>query len=196
MKELIFFSYNQHKINEIKKILENTQLKILTLNDFPKIDEPKENEDTFTKNAIIKSNFGFQKFNIPCFSDDSGICISALNNKPGVRSKRFQEENGGFKKTFELIINEAKRKKNYDAFFQTTVALTIKKNITTCFEGIVRGKISNKPLGLHGFHYDPIFIPDNTNKTYAQMSTKEKNQISHRAIAMNKLKKFLEKLFN
>ena len=196
MKELIFFSYNQHKINEIKKILENTKLKILTLNDFPKIDEPKENEDTFTKNAIIKSNFGFKKFNIPCFSDDSGICISVLNNKPGVRSKRFQEENGGFKKTFELIINEAERKKNYDAFFQTTVALTIKKNITACFEGIVRGKISNKPLGLHGFHYDPIFIPDNANKTYAQMSTKEKNQISHRAIAMNKLKKFLEKSFN
>ncbi len=85
MKELIFFSYNQHKINEIKKILEYTQLKILTLNDFPKIDEPEENEDTFTKNAIIKSNFGFQKFNIPCFSDDSGICIIDLNNKPVVR---------------------------------------------------------------------------------------------------------------
>ena len=91
MKELIFFSYNQHKITEIKKILENTRIKILTLNDFPKIDEPEENKETFTKNAIIKSNFGFQKFNIPCFSDDSGICISALNNQPGVRSKRFQE---------------------------------------------------------------------------------------------------------
>ena len=89
-----------------------------------------------------------------------------------------------------------KEKKNYNAFFQTTISLTTTTNITTCFEGIVRGRISNKPLGLHGFHYDPIFIPDNTNKTYAQMSTKEKNQISHRAIAMNKLKKFLEKSFN
>jgi len=195
VKELIFFSYNQHKISEIKKILENIKFKILTLNDFPKIDEPKENENTFTKNAIIKSIYGFKKFNVPCFSDDSGICISALNNKPGVRSKRFQEENGGFKKTFELIINETKRKKNYNAFFQTTVALTTTINTTTCFEGIVRGKISNKPLGLHGFHYDPIFIPDNADKTYAQMSTKEKNQISHRSIAINKLKKFLEKSF-
>ena len=196
MKELIFFSYNQHKINEIKKILENTKFKILTLNDFPKIDEPKENEDTFTKNAIIKSNFGFKKFNVPCFSDDSGICISALNNQPGVRSKRFQEENGGFKKTFELIINETKRKKNFNAFFQTTIALTTGKNETIFFEGIVYGKISSKPLGSQGFHYDPIFIPNGVNKTYAQMLSKEKNQISHRAIATNKLKKFIENSFN
>ena len=127
------------------------------------------------------------------------LCVSFVSSsyiQDKMKVIYLDEENGGFKKTFELIINEAERKKNYDAFFQTTVALTIKKNITTCFEGIVRGKISNKPLGLHGFHYDPIFIPNNANKTYAQMSTKEKNQISHRAIAMNKLKKFLEKSFN
>ena len=114
MSKLIFFSYNQNKIKEIKKILENNKIKILTLNDFPKINEPKEIGNTFCKNAIIKSTFGFSKFGLPCFADDSGICISAINNQPGVRSKRFQEQNGGFKKTFEIIINEAKRKNNFE----------------------------------------------------------------------------------
>ena len=132
---------------------------------------------------------------MPSFADDSGICISALNNQPGVKSRRFQEENGGYKKTFEIIINEAKRKNNFEAFFQTTIALTINKNSTICFDGIVKGKVSIKPLGVEGFHYDPIFIPSGAKKTYAQMLNEEKNQISHRAIALNKLKEFLEKLF-
>ena len=196
MNELIFFSYNNHKIEEIKSILENNKFKILTLNDFSKTKMPLENGGTFNKNAMIKSVFGFKKFGIPCFADDSGICIKALNNQPGVKSKRFQEKNGGLKKTFEIIIKEVDRKKNYNAFFQTTIALTTRIGVTKCFEGIVRGTISTKPLGINGFHYDPIFIPDGTNKTYAQMLSTEKNKISHRAIAVNKLKKFLEKLPN
>jgi XTP/dITP diphosphohydrolase len=194
VKELIFFSSNHHKIEEVKKILENTELKIFTLSDFPKINQPEETGKTFNENAKIKSIFGFQSFKIPCFADDSGICISALNNQPGVRSKRFQEENGGFDKTFEIIINETKEKKNFNAFFQTTIALTIKKNYTVFFEGIVKGKISSQPLGMRGFHYDPIFIPDGVTVTYAQMLNKEKNKISHRAIAINKLKEFLKKI--
>ena len=196
MNELIFFSYNYHKIKEVQKILENSSLKIITINNFTKTSEPKEEGRTFEKNAIIKSNFAFKKFSRPCFADDSGICISALNNQPGVKSHRFLEENGGTKKTFKIIINETKRKKKYDAFFQTTIALTINKKITICFEGVVKGKISSEPLGTLGFHYDPIFIPNGTNKTYGQMSTEEKNKISHRAIAIHKLRKYLEKLFN
>ena len=196
MNELIFFSHNNHKIKEIKRILESNKLKITTLNDSSIIYGPKEKESTFNENAIIKSNFAFKKFGRPCFADDSGICISALNNQPGVRSKRFQKENGGLKKTFELIINKAKQKNNFNAFFQTTIALTTNMDNTICFEGIVQGKISTKPLGRLGFHYDPIFIPEGTNKTYAQMSTEEKNIISHRAIAIYKLKKYLDKLFN
>ena len=195
MSKLIFFSFNQNKIQEVKKILNYNKLKLLTLNDFPIVNEPKEVGSSFSENAIIKSTFGFKKFGLPCFADDSGICISAINNKPGIKSKRFLEQNGGFKKTFEIIINEAKRKKNFDAYFQTTIALTIAENNTICFEGVVKGRIPDKPLGKRGFHYDPIFIPNGTKKTYAQMLIEEKNKISHRAIALNKLKKFLEKLF-
>ena len=196
MNELVFFSSNYYKIKEVKKILENNNLKILIFNDFLKTSLPKETGKTFKKNAMIKSNFAFKEFRMSSFADDSGICISALNNQPGVRSRRFQEKNGGFKKTFEIIINEAKRKNNFDAFFQTTIALTINKNSTIFFDGIVKGKISIKPLGDGGFHYDPIFIPNGIKKTYAQMSSKEKNSISHRAIAIDKLKIYLDKLFN
>ena len=192
MNEVVFFSNNRHKIKEVRKILKNSKFKILTLKDFPKIDVPEESGNTFNKNARIKSIFGFKKLNLPCFADDSGICINALNNQPGVRSKRFQKENGGFKKTFEIIINEAKRKNNYNAFFQTTIALTTEVDNTIFFNGVVHGKISKTPIGIQGFHYDPIFIPKGTNKTYAQMLIKEKNQVSHRAIAVNKLKKFIE----
>ena len=194
MNELVFFSHNQHKIKEVKKILENSKLRILTLKDFPKIDVPIESGNTLKKNAMIKSIFGFKIFNLPCFADDSGICISALNNQPGIRSNRFQKEHGGFNKTFEIIIKETKRKNNFNAFFQTTIALTTKKNTTICFEGVVRGKIANKPVGSNGFHYDPIFIPNGIKKTYAQISTNIKNKISQRAIAIDKLKKFLKKI--
>ena len=124
-------------------------------------------------------------------SDDSGICISALNYLPGIKSKRFQLENGGFDKTFKMIINQTKIKNNYKAFFQTSIALTTDSRNSVCFDGIVHGKISSKPRGLRGFHYDPIFIPNGTNKTFAQMSEEEKNNISHRAIAMKKLINFI-----
>ena len=196
MNEFLFFSNNCFKIKEVKKILEHDNLKILTLNDLPKTIAPKETGNTFFENAAIKSNFGFRKFGLPCLADDSGLCVEALDNRPGVKSKRFQEENGGLKKTFKIIINEAKRKNTFRAYFQTTITLTIKKNNILSFDGIVQGIISKKPLGTKGFHYDPIFIPNNNNKTYAEMTFEEKNQISHRAIALKKLKEFIEKLSN
>ena len=99
-------------------------------------------------------------------------------------------------KTFELIINATKKNKNNNAFFQTSIALTISNNSTVCFEGKVEGKISEIPLGSHGFDYDSIFIPQGSKKTYAQMLPEEKNKISHRAIAITKLKKSLDKLIN
>ena len=95
MKNLLFFSSNQNKIIEIKKIFKIRNKKILSLNDLPKIKIPKETGRTFVDNAKIKSLYGFKKFNIPCFADDSGICIEALGGKPGVYSKRFQYDNGG-----------------------------------------------------------------------------------------------------
>jgi len=133
---------------------------------------------------------------LPCFADDSGICIDALDNSPGIKSNRFQKKNGGYKKTFEIIINKTKSKKKFGAYFQTSIALTINHKKTIYFNGIVKGTISSTPLGSFGFDYDPIFIPNGTNKTFAQMSSEEKNTISHRYIATKKLKEFLLKSIN
>jgi len=193
VKQILFFSNNIHKIKEVIKFLEYKKIKLLTLNDFPKIIPPLETGSTFKQNALIKSRFGFEKYNIISFADDSGICINALNKKPGVRSKRFIKENGGIKKSFNLIINEAKRKNDFKAFFQTTIALTVNKNKTIFFHGIIDGKISKKPIGNKGFGYDPIFIPNGSNKTFSQMQIQEKNKISHRAIALKKFKNYLIK---
>ena len=157
--------------------------------------KPRETGSTFEENAKIKTSYGYKKIKLPCFADDSGICISALGDFPGVESKRFLKKNDDHKKTFKTIINKAKELSNFHAYFQTSVSLTF-NNESIFFKGVVRGKISSEPRGKNGFHYDPIFIPEGSEKTFGEMSIEEKNQISHRARAIDKLKKFLIKLLN
>ncbi len=191
MKNLLFFSNNIHKLKEIKKLTRNKWINVLSLNDFETLKEPLENGDTFAKNAKIKSDYGFSKTNIPCFADDSGICINALQGKPGVLSKRYLAK---FKNNKECLLNLIKlvKKNNVrEAHFKTSVSLTIKKNISVCFEGRINGKISDNICGSKGFGYDPIFIPDGHTKTFGEMSINEKNLLSHRSIAINKLMNFL-----
>ena len=196
MNELVFFSNNKNKINEVKKILRNNKIKILSVNNFKKINDPIENGISFSENAAIKSKHAFNNYKLPCFADDSGICIKALNDLPGVKSKRFILEKGGLKETLDFILKETNKTKIFNAYFQTTIALILKKNKIYYFKGIVKGKISKTPLGNNGFAYDKIFVPNGYIKTYAQMSLDEKNKISHRAIALLKLKKFIENLIS
>lgn len=195
MKKIIFFSHNDSKIKEVKKLFEETEINILTLYDFPNISKPNETGSTFDENAKIKSIYGYKKIKLPCFADDSGICIGALGGSPGIKSKRFLKINNDHKKTFKTIINKAKELSNFHAYFQTSVSLTF-DNESIFFVGVVRGKISPEPRGKYGFHYDPIFIPEGSKKTFGEMSVKEKNKISHRALAINKLKKFLIRSLN
>ena len=194
MKKILFFSNNENKKEEISYIFDKTKIKLLTLSDFPKISDPKESGDTFEENASIKSNYGFNNFNIPCFADDSGICISALKNLPGTKSKRFIQDNGGEQESFKIIFREIKNKSNKNAFFKTSISLTV-NNKTTYFNGELGGTISDQPRGNYGFGYDPIFIPNGYNKTFGEMLPKEKNKISHRYIAIKKLQKHLSKYF-
>ena len=195
MKKIIFFSHNDNKIKEVKKLFEETGINILTLHDFPNMSQPKETGSTFEENAKIKSSYGYKKIKVPCFADDSGICISALDDFPGIESKRFLKKNDDHNKTFKTIINKVKELSNFHAYFQTSVSLTF-DNESIFFKGLVRGKISSEPRGKCGFHYDPIFIPEGSEKTFGEMSIKEKNKISHRARAINRLKKFLIKSLN
>ena len=195
MKKILFFSNNENKKEEISYIFDKTKIKLLTLSDFPKISDPKESGDTFEENASIKSNYGYNNFNIPCFAADSGICISALKNLPGTKSKRFIQDNGGEQESFKIIFREIKNKSNQNAFFKTSISLTV-NNQTTYFNGELSGTISDQPRGSYGFGYDPIFIPNGYNKTFSQMSSTEKNKISHRGLAVKKLINFLLKIRN
>ena len=111
MKELLFFSHNQKKIEEINKIFKSNKIKILNLNSFRKTHEPKEIGKTFSANAKIKSSYGQKKFNMPCFADDSGFCVEALKDKPGVHSKRFLEKFSSDSDAFEYIISNINKKK-------------------------------------------------------------------------------------
>jgi XTP/dITP diphosphohydrolase len=191
LKDILFFSHNQKKIIEIKQIFKDSKIKIYDLNSFKKIKEPKETGATFSSNAKIKSKYGQQLFDMPCFADDSGFCVEALKNNPGVKSKRFLEKFSNNKKAFEYIISNVVKKRNNKAFFVTAISLTLKENHHITFLGKISGTVSLKPKGMNGFGYDPIFIPENNIKTFAEMSLEEKNVISHRKIAITKLKSFL-----
>tara|TARA_B100000029_G_C17297395_1_gene859328 strand:- start:222 stop:821 length:600 start_codon:yes stop_codon:yes gene_type:complete len=197
LNNFIFFSNNQNKIKEIKKLFLKSGIKILSLNDLNKTEnymakiEPKEIGNSFAANAKIKSLYGFKRFNMPCFADDSGICISSLKNKPGINSKYFFENFKNKKDAFNFIINKCTVNQNTSAYFKTSICLCLKINHYIVFEGTVTGNISLKAKGKNGFGYDPLFIPSGHDKTFAEMSIKEKNYFSHRSIAINKLKKFI-----
>ena len=191
MRELLFFSHNQKKILEVDQIFKLNKIKIKNLNSLPASIEPKEVGATFSANAQIKSKYGYKKYKIPCFADDSGFCIKALNNKPGVKSKRFLESFSTDLEAFNYVISNVLKKNNNKAFFITAISLTLSKSHHITFLGRVDGRISLLPKGNNGFGYDPIFIPENCKKTFAEMRSEEKNKISHRKIAITKLKSFL-----
>ena len=191
MKDILFFSHNQKKIIEVKQIFKDSKIKVSDLNSFENIKEPKEIGNTFASNAKIKSKYGQKLFKIPCFADDSGFCGEALKNRPGVKSKRFLEKFSNNNEAFKYIISNVVKRKNNKAFFVTAICLTLKENYHIVFLGRINGTVSLEPKGANGFGYDPVFIPENYTQTFAEMNLKEKNFISHRKIAITKLKSFL-----
>ena len=193
MKNILFFSNNSNKFNEARKLLLNKKIKLMSPLDFNIITEPKENGLSFSENAKIKSSFGYKKIKIPCFADDSGICIEALNWKPNIYSKRFIDSFDNKTDCLQHIIKKVKKSGKNKAFFETSICYTIKENYHIVFKGRVNGTISDDILGNKGFGYDPIFIPNGFRKTFGQLKTNEKNLISHRSIALNK---FINFLFN
>ena len=164
---------------------------IKRFSNFNKIKSPNENGITFKENAKIKSNFGLKTYKKPCFADDSGICIEAMNNNPGINSKKFLEQNSGALDTFNLIFSLVNKTKKNKAFFQTSICLSLKAKKHIFFNGIVKGTITQSIKGSGGFGYDPIFVPLGYKKTFAEMTVEEKNLVSHRSIAIKKLKKYL-----
>ena len=189
--ELIIATHNENKVLEFKKKLSSKYL-LKSLSDLNFTEEIPENENTIKKNAIFKSKFIHNIFKSNVFSDDTGLEIESLNNEPGVHSARYSGEKKDPLKNINLVLKKMKGVSNRKARFRTVISLMM-DNKNYCFEGIVNGTIIDKVKGDMGFGYDPIFVADNMNKTFAEITLIEKNKISHRAIATNKLIDFLNK---
>ena len=187
--ELVFATSNQNKVIEVQKVV-GQKFKLLSLNDIGCVEEIPETADSFKGNALQKAKFIYDKFKLNCFADDSGLEVIALNNEPGVYSARYAGESKNDESNTKKLLNNLKNESNRKACFKTVIALIIDGK-EQFFEGIINGQITQKIIGNGGFGYDPVFIPDGFDKTFAQMSLDEKNLISHRAIATQKLVEFL-----
>ncbi len=188
MNEICFVTGNKNKLREVQSLLSN--YKIVSLNDLNFLEDIAETENTIHGNAEQKARFINNKFNIDCFSDDTGLFIDSLDGHPGVKSARYAGENSHSDENIGLVLKNLKNISNRNASFRTVICL-IKNNKIYFFEGVVNGKITKKRVGNDGFGYDPIFIPDGYDKTFSELTLDEKNAISHRGIAVNKLVNFL-----
>ena len=191
MNKIIFYSNNNDKIKEINNLFKKLSIKVFSPKDYGITLEPKEVGSSFAENAKIKSLYGFQNIQRPCFADDSGICIEALNWGPNINSKKFIKSFKNNFECFKYILKEVERTGKSKAYFQTSICYTIKTNYHIVFVGLIEGKISKKIIGNNGFGYDPIFIPKENKKTFAQLTRIEKNLLSHRSVAIRKLINFL-----
>jgi len=190
MKKLIFATNNQHKLAEIRNILSGKYM-VFGLKEIGFEGDIPETGNTLHENASIKSKFIFENFKLDCFSDDTGLEIDALGGKPGVYSARYAGEEANPEKNIEKVLLEMKGSSNRLARFKTVISLILNGK-EYFFEGKIEGKIIFEKRGTTGFGYDPIFVPDGYNHTFAEMDLAAKNQISHRALATAKLASFLE----
>jgi XTP/dITP diphosphohydrolase len=187
--KLVFASNNRHKVKEISHILDN-KLTLLSLGDVNIFEDIPEDEPLIESNALSKARYVYNATGLNVFADDTGLEIEALNGLPGVHSARFAGESKDSSANIAKVLAMLKGKENRKARFRTVIAL-IFENKEYLFEGIVSGTIIDEKRGVEGFGYDPIFIPDGRDLTFAQMPLAQKNKISHRAIAFEKLKEFL-----
>lgn len=188
MTKLIFATHNPNKLKEIQAILPDFELQSLT--DVDIHEEIPEHEDTLEGNALVKARFVYNKLGVNCFADDTGLEVDALNGEPGVFSARYAGSTNDSEQNMNKLLEKLGQNKNRKARFRTIVALILDGE-EFLFEGIAEGDITHSKHGKEGFGYDPIFKPQGFEKTFAQMDLIEKNSISHRKRAVQKLVDFL-----
>ncbi len=189
MQQLVFATNNPHKLEEVAAKIKG-EVKLLSLDNIGCYDDIAEAGTTFRENASIKSNYVYQKYHVNCFGDDSGLEIEALDGEPGVYSARYASKHGDHEASMDKVLAGLGTAENRKARFRTVISLVWEGN-EHFFEGVVEGTIRNECAGVKGFGYDPIFQPDGYAITFAEMSLEEKNRISHRAKAVEKLVAFL-----
>jgi XTP/dITP diphosphohydrolase len=188
--ELIFATGNPNKGVEIQAIMPKG-ITIKTLKDLQCDDDIPETADTLEGNAELKATYVYKKFGVNCFADDTGLEVEALNGMPGVHSARYAGNHRSDKDNIQLLFSELEDKASRKARFRTVIHLNLDNN-TYQFEGIVNGHIALEKQGTNGFGYDPVFIPEGETRTFAEMQLSEKNTMSHRARAFQKLVEFVQ----
>lgn len=191
MIELVFATNNAHKLEEVQAIVGN-KFKLLSLADIDCHDDIPETGVTFEENAQQKTDYLVNKYGLYCFGDDSGLEVDAVNKEPGVYSARYSGSRD-MEKNIDLLLANLGDNSNRTARFRTVISLYLNEK-QYFFDGAVEGTIIKERRGDGGFGYDPIFIPDGYEKTFAEMTPAEKNAISHRSIAVNKMAEYLKSL--
>ena len=189
MRKLVFATNNAHKLEEVRAVLDN-KIEIVSLNELGCYDDIPETADTLEGNALIKAEYVFNKFEMACIADDTGLEVEALNGEPGVYSARYGGEPHNAQKNMQKLLTNLKGIENRKARFRTVIVLKDAER-ELYFEGTIHGHISETPSGAAGFGYDPVFVPDGYNKSFAELGPELKNKISHRALAVEELIRFL-----
>ena len=192
MRKLVFATNNEHKLREVKQVLQS-DFELLSLDQIGRFDEIPETGTTLEVNASQKSYYIWDKYGINCFADDTGLEIEAIDNEPGVYSARYAGEQKDPSANIVKVLEKLSGKTNRNARFRCVISLVI-DGVEQQFEGIVQGKILNEKHGEAGFGYDPIFMPDGYSVSFAEMSSEVKNRISHRGRAVTKLVSYLKNL--
>ena len=187
--QLVFASNNKNKIRDIQLLLPDS-IQILSLEDIGCTEEIPETATTIEGNAILKANYVSQKYGYDCFADDSGLEVDALNGEPGVFSARYAGEPKNDENNIDKLLSKLKGVENKSANFKTVICLNCKGE-QHLFTGIINGTIIEERIGTNGFGYDPIFVADGFQKTFAELTLEEKARISHRGIAVQKLMNYL-----
>jgi len=187
--KLLFATNNPNKLKEVQAKL--PKYEIVSLQELGITEEIPETGSTLEENALIKARYLYQKFQLDCFADDTGLEIESLNNEPGVYTARYAGDEKSAEANMEKVLTKLKGKTNRKARFRTAIAL-IQGGNEKIVEGIVYGKIIEEKRGNGGFGYDPIFVADGYDETFAQLSLNIKNKIGHRGLAVNELVEILE----
>jgi len=187
---LVFATHNPHKTKEIRKITKGL-CTVLDLHDIGCIEKIPETSDSLQGNALQKAQYVNVQYGLDCFADDTGLEVEALEGRPGIYSARYAGEHCSFQDNINKVLLEMKDVKNRKASFTTVIAL-LYKGKKYFFEGRIDGEITKEISGKEGFGYDPIFKPNGYHETFAALGDDEKNKISHRAIAIQKLLAFLK----
>lgn len=188
--KLVFASANENKVREISKLVRD-RIQLLGLKDINCLEDIPETSNTIEGNAIQKAQYVFDHYGINCFAEDTGLEIKALDMRPGVYTARYAGEEKDPNANMEKVLKELQFEKGREARFKTVIAY-IKDGEVFTFEGIINGNIAHEKIGDGGFGYDPIFIPENQHRSFAQMTDDEKNENSHRGRALAKFLEFLK----